>query len=132
MSGNSLTDNPDMALNLVDLDRYPIEQLDRAKGGEFLRACQEHMEEHGWCNFDGFVRPDALSALAAEANELLPTAEILTIKRNIYQGKVDPSVPEGDPRRREYVHSAVQLADDLIPAETLIQYPAPYSWAISE
>ena len=32
-----------------------------------------------------------------------------------------PSLPEDDPRRKEYVHKAVQLADDQIPAETLIQ-----------
>jgi len=127
VTGGSSTDYPDMAIDLVDLDRYPIEDLDRGRGAEFLRACQEHMEEHGWCNFDGFIRPGALAALTAETNELLPTAETLTIKRNIYQGKVDPSVPEGDPRRREYVHSAVQLADDQIPAETLIQqlYKSP-------
>lgn len=79
------------------------------------------MKTHGWCNFDNFIRADALDSLAAEANELLATAETLTIKRNIYQGEVDPSVPDNDPRRREYVHQAIQLADDQISAGTLIQ-----------
>lgn len=121
MAGGFLNENNDLALNLVDLDRYPIDDLDQGRGAEFLRSCQEHMDEHGWCNFDGFIHPDALTALAAESNELLPTAETLTIKRNIYQGKVDHSAPEGDPRRREYVHIATQLADDQIPSDTLIQ-----------
>lgn len=49
---------------------------------------------------------------------MLPTAEVLHVIRNIYQGAIDPSLPEDDPRRREFVHSAVQLADDQIPAET--------------
>ncbi len=105
----------------VDLDRYPIDDLDRGRGADFLRECQAHMAAHGWCNFDGFIRPDALQALGAEANGLLPGAEKLTIRRNIYQGEVDPSVPAGDPRRREYVHHALQLADDQIPDETMVQ-----------
>lgn len=114
-------DTRDTALDLVDLDRYPIATLDRGSGAAFLQQCRDHMQEHGWCNFDNFIRPGALHALATEANNLLPTAEILTIKRNIYQGEVDPSVPMDDPRRREYTHRALQLADDQIPAETLIQ-----------
>jgi len=121
MHDMSFSKNVDMALNLVDLDRFPIENLDSGKGAEFLRECQEHMDEFGWCNFDGFIKPDALGALADESIELLPTAETLTITRTIYQGKVDPSAPADDPRRKEYTHIATQLADDQIPEETLLQ-----------
>jgi len=118
---NSFTKYSDMALNLVDLQRYPIDDLSQGDGAEFLKKCQKQMEDNGWCNFDGFIRPDALAALEQEANALQPTAETLTIKRNIYQGKVDPSAPKDDPRRREYTHVASQLADDQIPGDTLIQ-----------
>ncbi len=118
---NSFTKHSDMALNLVDLERYPIEDLNQGEGAEFLKKCQKQMDENGWCNFDGFIRPNALAALKQEANNLQPTAETLTIKRNIYQGKVDPSAPKDDPRRREYTHVASQLADDQIPDDTLIQ-----------
>ena len=110
-----------MALNLVDLERFPIANLDEVEGAAFLTDCHAHMDEFGWCNFDGFIRPDALEALASETNDLLPTAEILTIKRTIYQGEPDPSAPADDPRRQEYVHTASQLADDQIPSETLLQ-----------
>ena len=51
----------------------------------------------------------------------MPTAEILHVKRNIYQGAIDPSLPEDDPRRKEFTHIAVQLADDQIPAETQLK-----------
>jgi hypothetical protein len=115
------TKKQDMVLNLIDLDRFPIANLDEGKGAEFLKECQDHMDDHGWCNFDGFIKMDALDAFATESNDLLPTAETLTIKRNIYQGKVDPSAPKDDPRRREYTHIATQLADDQIPTDTLLQ-----------
>ena len=111
----------DMVHNLVDLSRYPIADLTSPEGADFLKECQDHMEVHGWCNLDGFIKADALDALASEANALLPTAEVLTIKRNIYQGAIDPSLPKDDPRRREYTHVATQLADDQIPQQTLIQ-----------
>ncbi len=121
MRGNSFTQYADMALNLVDLERFPIVDLDQGEGAEFLADCQAQMEENGWCNFDGFIRTEALAALSTEANQLLPTAESLTIKRTIYQGDIDESVPEGDPRRQEFIHHALQLADDQIPTDTLIQ-----------
>ncbi len=121
MNHAALKLEPDMALNLVDLGRYPIADLDQGPGAEFLAQCQAQIEEHGWCNLDGFIREDALAALAEESNALLPSAPVLTIKRTIYQGAVDPNAPADDPRRKEYMHKAVQLADDQIPKETLLQ-----------
>jgi len=111
----------DIALDLIDLDRYPIADLDRGAGAEFLAKCQRSMEKRGWCNLDGFIRTPALEQLNTEANDLLPTAEVLHVKRNIYQGAIDPSLPEDDPRRKEFTHIAVQLADDQIPAETRLK-----------
>ncbi len=118
---NSVVDQPDIALALVDLERYPIENLDAGRGAGFLASCREQMERHGWCNLEGFVRSEALSMLADEANGLLPTAEVLTIKRTIYQGEGDPAAPEDDPVRHQYVHTATQLADDQIPVDTKLQ-----------
>ena len=111
----------DIALELIDLDRYPIADLDSDPGAAFLAECQRHMDAHGWCNLAGFLRKEALEQLNGEANELLPTAEVLHVKRNIYQGAIDPSLPEDDPRRKEFTHIAVQLADDQIPAETRLK-----------
>ena len=121
MASRVSTGHTDCILDLIDLERYPIVDLDRGAGAEFLHESRDHMAVHGWCNLDGFVKSDGLKALAKEANELLPSAEFLTIKRTIYGGKVDSSVPEGDPRRREYTHRALQLADDQLPEDTLIQ-----------
>jgi hypothetical protein len=116
-----LGNHSDMALNLVDLERFPIADLDSGAGAALLKKCQVHMDQHGWCNLDGFIRSDALALLEDEATELLPTADVLTIKRNIYQGAIDPSLPQDDPRRREFMHVATQLADDQIPGDTLFK-----------
>lgn len=118
---NKIAIEKDMALNLIDLDRYPIENLDSDKGAEFLRSCQEHMEANGWCSFDQFINADALAALTAETNELLNSAEKLTIKRTIYQKEADSSATGEDIRDQELVHHATQLANDQIPSESLLQ-----------
>ena len=111
----------DIALDLVDLDRYPIADLDHGAGADFLAQCQDMMDTNGWCNLDGFIRADALDQLNREANTLLPTAEVLHVKRNIYQGAIDPTLPKDDPRRMEFTHIASQLADDQIPGETALK-----------
>ena len=110
-----------MALNVVDLDRYPIADLTQGKGAEFLNDCQAQMATYGWCNFDGFIHAEALTQMNTEANNLLPNAETLKVKRTIYQKAADPSAPEGDLSREESVHIAQQLADDQIPADTILQ-----------
>ncbi|WWR46575.1 hypothetical protein RZ517_17705 [Roseovarius sp. S88] len=79
------------------------------------------MKANGWCNLSGFIHDDALVLLNSEANELLPSADVLHVKRNIYQGAIDPSLPEDDIRRKEVTHIAVQLADDQIPADTKLK-----------
>jgi len=114
-------DAVDDVLHLVDLQRYPIHDLESEAGHGFLAQCQAHMAAHGWCSLDGFIRPEAVALLAREASGLLPEAESLTIKRNIYGGKADASANPGDPRRREIEHRALQLADDQIPDRTLIK-----------
>ncbi len=121
MTPSEIATQNDIALGLVDLARYPIADLDRGAGARLLAECQQSMEAHGWCNLDGFIRPDAVSLLRDEANNLLPTADVLHVKRNIYQGAIDPSLPEDDPRRQEFTHIAVQLADDQIPADTSVK-----------
>lgn len=118
---NSANTSNDVALELIDLGRYPIADLDSGAGAAFLMGCQRNMEDHGWCNLDGFIRTDAIEQLNREANDLLPTAEVLHVKRNIYQGAIDPSLPKDDPRRMEFTHIACQLADDQIPAETKLK-----------
>ncbi|WP_338549428.1 HalD/BesD family halogenase [Roseovarius phycicola] len=95
--------------------------MERGPGAKFLADCQRNMKANGWCNLSGFIHDDALVLLNSEANELLPSADVLHVKRNIYQGAIDPSLPEDDIRRKEVTHIAVQLADDQIPADTKLK-----------
>lgn len=121
MLTNTLCEHPDMALNLIDLKRYPIECLDHGEGAVFLAQCQQQIIDNGWCSFEEFLHPDAVTALTNEATYLLPTADTLTIKRTIYNAEPDPLAPTDDPKSKQLVHKAVQLANDQIPMSTMVQ-----------
>ena len=92
----------DAVLALVDTDRYPIDALETPEGAAFLQDCQDSMAEHGWCNLDGFIRPEAIAALREEARALLPTAQTLRVRRTIYQGQVEDGLDQDDLLNREY------------------------------
>ena len=89
MLNTDLGTQADMALNLVDLARFPIADLDSGEGAAFLKECQDHMEAHGWCNREGYMREDALTALEDVYSNLLQRAEVRTIKSNIDQSGMD-------------------------------------------
>ena len=57
-------------LELVDLERYPVDKLDSDTGQVFLRQCQQQMNNHGWCSLDGFIRPEAIEMLVTEVTTL--------------------------------------------------------------
>ncbi len=120
---DKLDSRDSIVFELVDLEQYPIHRINEpaGKGHNFLKRCQQHMEEYGWCNFVEFIKPEALNILRNEALDLLPSAQILTIRRNIYQGAVENSMDPDDLKSREYVHTAHQLADDQIPNHSAIQ-----------
>lgn len=111
----------DGVLDIVDLERFPIQNLDTGMGAELVERLRQQLDTQGWCNLTGFIRAEVLEALVAEVRELMPQAHPRTIVRNIYGEAADSSVPEGHPARRETVHHALFLADDQLPAHTLIQ-----------
>ena len=110
----------DKILELVDLDRYPINDLDSPRGRAFLDASRHDMRTRGWCNFEGFIHQDALNILAEESGAFLSQARQLTISRNIYGSEIDESLPQNHPRRRIFTHHPLQLANDQIPQDSLI------------
>ena len=72
------------ASQMVDLDRYPIEDLERPAGAEFASQCRQDYLETGLCMLHGFIRPDALDTLAAEAGQLSPKAYFCKSTHNAY------------------------------------------------
>ena len=56
--------------HLVDLDRYPIHDLDSDSGRDLVSNCQRSLADTAGALLPDFVRPDALSKMATEAERL--------------------------------------------------------------
>ncbi len=57
---------------LVDLERYPIADLDSPQARAVIDEGRAQLARTGLCLFPGFVAPDALAAMVAEAHALQP------------------------------------------------------------
>ena len=59
---------------LIDLDRYPIDQLESDAGRELIEICRDNLAAHAIALLPGFIRPSAISQMAEEAQDLIDQA----------------------------------------------------------
>ncbi len=57
----------DFIHSLVDLERYPVDDLSSDQGTALIACLQASLERVGSASLPGFLLPDALEAMAAEA-----------------------------------------------------------------
>ncbi|MEM7428550.1 MAG: hypothetical protein AAF441_20865 [Pseudomonadota bacterium] len=107
------------AEQMVDLDRYPISDLERSDGAGFAARCRQDYLETGLCMLHGFIRPEALEVLAAEAGMLSPKAYFCKSTHNAYLTEDEDCASEVRNRQEEtYVGS---VAFDLIPEDAALR-----------
>ena len=82
--------------DILDLNRYPIDQPGSAAYLQLVTACQNDMAVHGMFNLHGFVRPAAITRAAAEVQPLARTASYTHERsHNVYfQDRVEGLEPD--------------------------------------
>ena len=103
--------------DIVDLDTYPIHELDSAAGQALVERCRAELADTGVCNLPGFIRPEAVARMVALAGELRGKAWESDQEHTVYFVPVDATVSETDPRRRTVRSAKHGIAYDLIPAD---------------
>jgi hypothetical protein len=111
---------------LVDLEQFPIHNLDTPQGRELLDNCRAELATTGACNLQGFITDGAVGKIATEALALAPLAYHKDTRRNAYFTKDDPSLPSDHPLRTFFPIRMSQLANDAIPNSAAIQLL--YEW----
>ncbi len=118
--------------SIVDPARYPIAELDTPRMQAVVAAGRAALAGDGLALLPGFVRPEALAVMAAEAQGLIPRAW----RRDEWYGlyAYDPDeretavLDEGDPRRRRFRSRMGAIAYDFLPLESpsraLYEWPA--------
>ncbi|GAB49709.1 HalD/BesD family halogenase [Mobilicoccus pelagius] len=103
--------------DIVDLDRYPIHDLDSDAGRRLVEECRAELESTGVCNLHGFVRPEAVARMVDLAGELADHAWASDRTHTVYFTAPDESRPEMHPRRAQVRSAKHGLAYDRIPTD---------------
>ncbi|MEM7406120.1 MAG: hypothetical protein AAF458_12550 [Pseudomonadota bacterium] len=109
---------------LVDLDRYPLQQLESAAGRNLVQSIQHDLERDGAASLEGFLNPTALRRMVEEAESLAARGFAGPTAVSPYFFNYDlggPDVPDDHPTRREGKRCLAQVAYDLIPESTLLR-----------
>ena len=108
----------------INTNRYPIFDLESGDTQHLVRQVQESLADIGACVLPDFVTPEALSILAAEANELKslafqgPTSATPYFFNYQHDGHLD--VDGEHPLKRVGRRCLSQVASDLIPEASLL------------
>ncbi|HXV24877.1 MAG TPA: hypothetical protein VED46_11515 [Alphaproteobacteria bacterium] len=106
----------------VDLKRYPIDDLESSQAQAVIAEGRAALARDGLALFPGFIASEALAAMAAEAEALVPRAFRRDEWYSIYSyenNKGDADLPEGHARRRRFRSSMGAIAYDLLPADSV-------------
>lgn len=110
------TEKPAYA-DVVDLDTYPIHDLDSERGRVFVQKCREELAEKGACNLPGFITPKAVQTMVNLADELESKAWSSSRPHTIYFEKPDENVPAEHPKAHQVRSVKHGIAYDYIPAD---------------
>lgn len=120
---------------VIDLDRYSLHSPDSAAYRDAMTSVQADLDAYGCAVLKGFVRPEALPELVAEADHVAPLAHRSFGRTNAYFTKDREDLPTSHPLRRFYDRSnAFVPADNFGEASDLrtIYHWAPFSAFIQE
>ena len=100
---------------IVDLDRYPIDDLGSAAGSDLVASCRAALDAVGACDLEGFLLPEAATRATRDALAMRDDGFRTDASHTIYfDSPMGPAAPEGDPRRTPVRTSKIGIAYDQI------------------
>lgn len=113
-----------MQASIINLERYPLDNLSSARGQQWLDEVRGSLEQDGSCLFPEFVDPEALEKMATQAHSVAHLAypgptEASPYFFNYRLGEGE-DLPASHPLRRKGKRNLAQVAADLIPEDCLL------------
>jgi len=95
--------------DIIDLDRYPLTT------DALARQCGDRLQEDGVVTLPGFLRPEAVAKLVAEAEEAASLAYYTASTHSVYLTPPDPALPADHVFNRQLSSSKGCITTDQIP-----------------
>ena len=99
----------------LDIARHRITDED------YIAACRATLDRDGALVLSGFVRADVIARIVAESAPREGDAFYTDKSHNVYLTPFDPTLPRDHPYNRQVTSSKGLIADDEIPAESLLR-----------
>ena len=107
--------------DLLDLERYPILDLNCAATRQLTRHCRDQLDRTGACELPGFLKPDAVAMLVRESDALAARAYHSVVTGTPYLEAPDPSWPNDHPRKFFEPTSVGVVAYDQFPRDSAMR-----------
>lgn len=120
----NLLAEPDTRLALeeiIDLERYPIEQPDNPLTVALIEQCRAELDAVGCCCVRNFIRPEAIARMLDEAERLKPQTYWSENSNNPYMTQDDPSLPEDHPKRIFNKRSNGFINSDILESDSVLR-----------
>ena len=109
------------AESLVDLERYPLFELESPRGRTVVREAREERAERGMAVLPGFLRADAIDGLRAECEGLAKLGHFSEVYGTPYIEVPPADLPEDHPRRMLQRTALTAVAYDLFPRDSALR-----------
>lgn len=103
--------------DVIDLEKYPIDDLGSARGRELVATCRAELAATGACNLAGFVTPAAIATMVTLAKRLAVNAWTSGRPHTVYFEPVDSAVPAEHPTAHLVRSVKHGIAYDYIPQD---------------
>ena len=107
--------------NLVDLERYPIADVNAARYELLASRCRSELANSGVSILEGFLHPYAMQQLVDEATTLAPLGHPSDVPGTPYLEVPTNDWPADHPRKRSAHTRLTAVAYDLFPADAVLR-----------
>ena len=113
----------DRLKTIVDLDKYPIHDLNSPIIKTLIKNCKEELNQHSCSTIPNFILPKALNVMRHELEEQLDEVYMSKESINAYlYAKDDSSLPKDHPKRTFMDRYNGYLNSDCFPKDSEMKY----------
>ena len=112
--------------HILDLDRWPLHELDGLQGQAMAARCRDELRGVGMFSLDALIRPDALTTAVAEVAPVLDAAAFAhSREHNIYFADAIDGLAPDHPALRRFTTVNHTICGDQIPHGVITRI---YEW----